>query len=87
MFRPISTRSGLRKADQEPVVKSASRVPTARMRSASAAAALAGVVPVTPMAPRLSGWLCGKADLPAWVSTTGMPWAVAKAASAAQAPE
>ncbi len=36
----------------EPVVKSASRVPTASTTSASAAIALAAPVPVTPSAPR-----------------------------------
>ena len=57
------------------------------MTSASAASALAAAVPVTPMAPRLSGWLAGSADLPAWVSPTGMPWRSQNSRSAAAASE
>ena len=75
-------RSGLRNRSHEPVVKSCSRVPTARIRSASAASALAAEVPVTPMEPTESLWLAGIDDLPDWVSATGTPWASAKPASA-----
>ena len=52
-----------------------------------AAAALAAEVPVTPTAPRFSGWSQGRADLPAWVSPTGMAWVSAKARRASVAAE
>ena len=50
-----------------------------------AAAAAGQTVPVTPTAPRFSGWFHGRLLLPAWVSATGMPCRCAKAASASQA--
>ena len=72
---------------REPVVKSCSRVPTARITSASAASALAAPVPVTPMPPMFIGCEAGSEDLPAWVSAAGKPCAAAKRASAASASE
>ena len=69
----------------EPVVKSCILVPTASTTSACAAMALAEVHPVTPMGPQLSGWWAGSEVRPAVVSTTGMPWASAKAASCSSA--
>ena len=59
----------------------------AERRSASAATALAAVVPVEPMAPSSRSCPCSSDPLPAWVSATGMPVASAKAASADSAPE
>jgi protein-L-isoaspartate(D-aspartate) O-methyltransferase len=48
---------------------------------------LADDAPVTPTGPKFSGWSCPSADFPAWVSTTGMSCAVAKAARSASASE
>ncbi len=72
---------------QEPVVKSCSLVPTARITSASAASALAQALPVTPTAPRFSACPAGSADLPACVSAAGTPLAAQKASSDASASE
>ena len=55
------------------------------MTSAASATALVAEEPVTPMEPRFSGWSWGRADLPAWVSPTGMLWRSAKARSVAVA--
>ena len=68
---------------REPVVKSCSRVPTARTRSASRARVFAAELPVTPIAPTARGWSQGSAPLPAWVSATGMPCRAAKSCSVA----
>ena len=54
-------------------MKSAKRVPTPTITSASAASVLAAPVPVTPIAPERQGWSAGVADLPACVSPTGIP--------------
>ena len=67
------------------VVKSLSREPTTRTRSASRASRFAAVVPVTPMAPTACGSSNANAPLPAWVSPTGMPVARAKSRSASVA--
>jgi hypothetical protein len=64
------------------VVKSLSRVPTTITRSASRARRLASGAPVTPTAPSAWAWSKGSAPLPAIVSTTGTPVALAKRASA-----
>jgi hypothetical protein len=71
----------------EPVVKSWNRVPSPITRSASAAALLAALVPVTPMLPSAISWFQGSAPLPAWVSATGIPNSAAKPASSAVAAE
>ena len=71
----------------EPVVKSCSRVPTARMTSASSHSRFAAPVPVTPTAPMFRGSVKGSEDLPPCVSITGMPCFAAKAASVAEASE
>ncbi|MNY58149.1 hypothetical protein D3C86_1944540 [compost metagenome] len=68
-------------------MKSCSREPTASTTSAVSASWLEADVPVTPTEPMLSAWLWGREDLPAWVSTTGMPCFSAKAASALLASE
>ena len=51
----VMMRASRSKAVQEPVVKSCSRVPTAKMQSACAAIALAEFEPVTPIGPMFSG--------------------------------
>src|SRR5438270_3371585 len=51
----MSVADGLRSRLRDAMVKSDSRVPTARTRSASAASALAAAPPVTPIAPTLQG--------------------------------
>src|SRR5690606_13966999 len=56
----------------EAVVKSVKRVPTPITRSASLAIRLAAALPVTPMPPRLSGWVEGNALLPACDSANGI---------------
>jgi hypothetical protein len=78
-----------RGAEQRPGAggESCRRVPTARIRSASAASRLAAAVPVTPTAAMLSASSSGRADLPPCVSQTGMPVSAEKRASAALAPE
>ena len=48
------------------------RVPTASTSRRRAASALAADVPVTPTAPRASGWVSSIDDLPACVSATGI---------------
>ena len=70
---------------RDPVVKSCKRVPSASTRSASCAAALAAGEPVTPMAPRLSGWSQARLLLPACVSATGTPCLRANVANASHA--
>ncbi len=77
----------LRNTDHEPVVKSCSLVPTATTTSASAAIALADVLPVTPSGPTKFGWSASKVALPATVSVTGIPCFSAKEVSSATAPE
>ena len=72
---------------QEPVVKSCSRVPTARTTSASAANALAEVHPVEPIGPALSGCEARRLAFPATVSTTGMLWRSANSLNASSASE
>ena len=84
-FSPTMVADSSPNTVQEPVVKSCILVPTASTASASAAMALADVQPVTPMGPQLSGWCAGSEVRPAVVSTTGMPWASAKAASCSSA--
>ena len=61
-------------------MKSLHRVPTPMTTSASRASALAAVVPVEPTAPISCGCPCGSEPLPAWVSPTGMPVALAQRA-------
>ncbi len=68
-------------------MKSAKRVPTPTITSASAASALAAPVPVTPIAPIASGWSAGVADLPACVSATGTPRRAQKSISSRSASE
>jgi hypothetical protein len=65
--------SGFWNAVLEAVVKSSYLVPMPMTRSASAAMALAAVVPVEPIAPRLNWWSQGRTPTPAWVLPTGMP--------------
>ena len=48
-------------------------------------AALAAADPSTPEAPKFIGWLCGRPDLPACVSATGIRCFSAKAASVSSA--
>lgn len=87
MFNPTIESASFLNSAQEPVVKSWQRVPTAMIRSASSAMALAADVPVTPTEPSDIGWLSLIADLPAWVTTTGMPWVSANEVSSAVACE
>ena len=70
-FRQMSRASG-ENAVQEPVVKSCSLVPMARITSASAAMALALSEPVTPIGPMFNECVASKLARPAMVSTTGM---------------
>ena len=51
VFTATNRTSGFANTDQEPVVKSWSRVPTAMTTSACSATALAAVEPVTPIGP------------------------------------
>ncbi len=66
-------------------VKSLNRVPTPITTSASRAMMFAPSVPVTPTAPKFSGWLYGSAPFPAIVSPTGMPVRSTKCRSASYA--
>jgi hypothetical protein len=51
VLMPTNRTSGSRKTDQDPVVKSCSRVPTAMTTSACSATAFAARDPVTPIGP------------------------------------
>ena len=55
--------------------------------SAPRASALAADDPVDPTPPTADGWSQLMAPLPAWVSDTGMPVAVANARSSSEASE
>ena len=80
-----SRASGFLKADFDAVVKSVSRVPTARIRSASFARTFAAFPPVTPRPPTFSGWSQGTTDFPACVSAIGTFSASAKRINASPA--
>ena len=82
-----SRRSAFRNSDQDPVVKSWNRVPTPITRSAAMQSSLAQSEPVTPGEPKLRGCVAASAPLPAWVSTNGMLWRSANAASTSSASE
>ncbi len=68
-------------------LKSANRVPTPTITSASAASVFAAPAPVTPIAPMAIGCSTGVADLPAWVSPTGMPRRAQRSISSRSASE
>ncbi len=79
--------SGLAKIVWLAVVKSEYRVPMPMTTSASRARALAADEPVEPTPPTALRWSQLMAPLPAWVSATGMPVAVANARSCSEASE
>jgi hypothetical protein len=81
----LMPRTGLREQAVRAGGEILQRVPTAMTRSASRARALAAGEPVTPIAPRFSGWSQRRLLLPACVSTTGMPCCSQSCARASQA--
>ena len=84
---PMNVTSGCWNVVREAVTKSPIRVPTQIARSASRASRFAARPPFVPAGPTFIGWFQGRAPLPAWVSTTGIPNRVANASSSAVASE
>ena len=82
---PMKATSGFWKEVCEAVTKSPIRVPIPITRSASRISRLAARPPFVPAGPMFIGWVQGRAPLPAWVSTTGMPKRLAKPASSSVA--
>ena len=87
MLMPTNVAPGCWKVVREAVTKSPIRVPMPMTTSASRASRLAARPPFVPAGPAFIGWFQGRAPLPAWVSTTGMPKRVANAASSSVASE